>query len=509
MRPRQLHPVRPPVKHRVVRVWLRDLLAGGSVALVLVPQALAYAELAGLNAVVGLIAAGLPLIVAAPMASSPYLQTGPTAMIALLTFGILSSLYPAYTPEYAAAAALLALTVGLIRMGLGLARFGAVAYFMSQPVMQGFSSAAALLIILSQLPAAVGTTTTLPNPTLGFLDTVGHPGRWDPWSIAFTAATVLVVNISQRVSPLLPGVLATVVLGVIASSLLGYQGPTVGMVDSQWVQLDLILPWRDLPHLLLGAMVIAIVGFAEPAAIARAYAGRQAWDPDRELVSQGAANLVAGALGAFPVGGSFSRSALNHAAGAVTRWSGLITGVAVLAVLPFVGLLAELPKAVLAGVVIGAVSRLLRLQSLLRLWRYARLQALTAYITFLLTLALAPRIDVAVVIGIGLAIAAHLYREMDLGIATRQEGDVLVLRLTGVLWFGSTHLLEECMLELFPPPDEVVKLRVDATALGRVDLSGALVLDALLSEAERHRLALDVVGLRPHMKRVLDRIRES
>ena len=495
------------MKDRLRRVWLRDLLAGTSVALVLVPQALAYSELAGLDAVVGLIAAGLPLIVAAPLASSPYLQTGPTAMIALLTFGILSAVYPLGSPEYAAAAALLALTVGLIRVLLGLGRFGAVAYFMSQPVMQGFSSAAALLIILSQLPAAVGTSTSFPNPTLGFLDTVGHPGRWDLSAIAFTVATIVVINLALKISPLLPGVLATVVLGVFASRLVGYEGPIVGEVGDLLLQLDLVLPWQDLPHLILGALVIAIVGFAEPAAIARHYAGRRSWDPDRELVSQGAANLVSGVLGGFPVGGSFSRSALNHAAGAVTRWSGLVTGIVVLAVLPFVGLLAALPKAVLAGVVISAVARLVSIPSLLRLWTYARLQALTAYITFALTLALAPRIDVAVVIGIGLAIAAHLYREMDLGIIVRQEGEELVLRLSGVLWFGSTHLLEETLPELFPPPAGVVRFKVDGTALGRIDLSGSLVLESLLSEAERHGLTVEVVGLRPHMKRVLDRIR--
>lgn len=497
------------MKQPVVRVWLRDLVAGLSVALVLVPQALAYAELAGLNAVVGLIAAGLPLIVAAPMASSPYLQTGPTAMIALLTFGVLSSTYPVYAPEYAAAAALLALMVGLIRILLGLARFGAVAYFMSQPVMHGFSSAAALLIILSQLPAAMGTAAPEANPMMGFIDAIGHPARWDPWAMAFALATIVVVNVSQRVSPLLPGVLATIVLGVLASRILGYQGAVVGQVGSLWLQLDLVLPWGDFANLLLGAIVIAVVGFAEPAAIARGYSSKHAWDPDRELVSQGAANLVAGALGAFPVGGSFSRSALNHSAGAMTRWSGMITGIAVLAVLPLVGLLADLPKAVLAGVVIGAVAKLLRLRALLQLWTYARLQAMTAYLTFLLTLVLAPRIDVAVVIGIGLAIAAHLYREMDLGIVVRQEEEVLILRLSGVLWFGSTHLLEECLPEIFPPAPAVVKLRVDASALGRVDLSGAMVLDSLLAEAERHRLELEIVGLRPHMKRVLDRIRRS
>ncbi|HEX7005330.1 MAG TPA: SulP family inorganic anion transporter [Trueperaceae bacterium] len=495
------------MKERIRRVWLRDLLAGTSVALVLVPQALAYAELAGVDAVVGLIAASLPLVVAAPLASSPYLQTGPTAMIALLTFGILSPLYPLGSAEYAAAAALLALTVGLIRTILGLGRFGAVAYFMSQPVMQGFSSAAALLIILSQLPAAVGTSTSVPNPTFGFIETIGHPGRWDPWAVTFTLATILVIQVALRISPLLPGVLATVVVGVIVSKLVGYEGPTVGEIGGLLLQLDLVLPWQDLPHLILGALVIAVVGFAEPAAIARHYAGRRSWDPDRELVSQGAANLVSGVLGAFPVGGSFSRSALNHAAGAVTRWSGMITGISVLAVLPFVGLLADLPEAVLAGVVISAVAKLVSLPSLLRLWTYARLQALTAYLTFLLTLALAPRIDVAVVIGIGLAIAAHLYREMDLGIVVREEGEELVLRLSGVLWFGSTHLLEEAQLELLPPAQGVERLKVDATALGRIDLSGSLVLDSLLSEAERHGLEVEVVGLRPHMKRVLERIR--
>lgn len=487
-----------------------DLLAGVSVALVLIPQALAYAELAGLDAVVGLLAAGLPLVVAAPIASSPYLQTGPTALLSLLTFGILSVLYEPGTFGYASAAAYLALLVGFIRVIMGLARLGAVAYFMSQPVMQGFTSAAAMLILMSQLPAALGVSAAAANPARGFLDAIGDPGQWDPLSIVFSAGTVLIVLAAQRISPLLPGVLAAVVLGVVGSNLLGFEGPVVGTIDSLLAgQLSLLLPWQDTPDLLLGAVVIAIVGFAEPAAIARSYSTGRSWDPDRELVSQGAANVVSGVLGSFPVGGSFSRSALNRAAGARTRWSVFCTGATVLLALPLVGLLAPLPKAVLAGVVISAVYRLVRPRSLLRLWRYARLQAVVAFVTFGLTLVLAPRMDVAVLIGIALAIAVHLYREMDLDIESGVDGEVLVLKLSGVLWFGSTHLLEDYARDLFPPPPEVRRLRIDGTAVGRVDLTGSLELDAILTEAQNHGLEVEVVGLRPHMKRVLERIRRG
>src|SRR5690625_337489 len=487
-----------------------DLLAGVSVALVLIPQSLAYAELAGLDAVVGLLAAGLPLVVAAPIASSPYLQTGPTALLSLLTFGILSVLYEPGTFGYASAAAYLALLVGLIRVVMGLARLGAVAYFMSQPVMQGFTSAAAMLIMLSQLPAALGVSSTAANPAGGFVDALAQPGPWDLASMVFSAGTVLIVLGAQRISPPLPGALFAVVLGVLGSNLFGFDGPVVGSIESVLSgQLSLVRPWQDTPDLLLGAVAIAIVGFAEPASIARSYSTGKSWDPDRELVSQGAANVASGVLGAFPVGGSFSRSALNRAAGAKTRWSGLFTGLTVLVSLPLVGLLAPLPKAVLAGVVLSAVYRLVRPRSLLRLWRYARLQAVVAFTTFGLTLVLAPRMDVAVLIGIALAIAVHLYREMDLDIESSVDGDVLILKLSGVLWFGSTHLLEDYSKGLFPPEPQVKRFRIDGTALGRVDLTGSLELDAILSEAQEHGLEVEVVGLRAHMKRVLERIRRD
>ena len=484
-----------------------DLIAGLSVALVLIPQALAYAELAGLPAPLGLIAAAFPAILAAPFASSPYLQTGPTALTSLLTFGILSAHFASGSSSYIAAAALLALLVGLIRVSLGLLKLGAIAYFMSRPVLQGFTSAAAVLIIVSQLPTALGLTPPVEGLWSGFFYTLLHPQALNPLAISFTLLTLLLVLGAKRLSPLIPGVLIAVTLATLLSFQLNYPGPVVGAFQAGLPLPSLLLPWAELPQLLLGAAVIAVIGFAEPAAIARTYAqaSRKRWNPNRELLSQGVANLTSGLFGGFPVGGSFSRSALNKEAGTNSRWSGLITGLTVLAFLPLAFLLAPLPKAVLAAIVIGAVLGLLAPANLLSLWRYARLEATTAYATFLLTLLLAPRVDYAVVIGIGLAVAVHLYREAELGIRQEQQGDSLTLYLSGVLWFGSAQQLEEHYQQLFPLKG-VQHLIIDASALGRVDLSGSLLLNELTEDAQRKGIDLQVVGLKEHMQRVLDRV---
>ena len=162
------------------------------------------------------------------------------------------------------------------------------------------------------------------------------------------------------------------------------------------------------------------MGFAEPAAIARTFAAqdRQPWSSDREFVSQGVANLVSGISGGFPVGGSFSRSSVNRMAGGKTRWSGAVTGLVVLAFLPMAGVLSPLPRAILAAIVIAAVVQLIQVRSLIRLFVYSRPQALVAWGTFGVTLALAPRIEWAVLIGIGLGILLHLWRELSVEVGS-------------------------------------------------------------------------------------------
>ena len=485
-----------------------DIAAGLSVALVLIPQSLAYAELAGVPAHLGLIAGAAPPLAAAVLASSPYLQTGPTALTSILAFGVLAASFAPGTSDYVSAAALLALLVGLFRVGLGLVRMGNLAYFMSRPVLQGFTSAAALLIFMTQLPAALGVVAPQSGIVEGAWWSITHIGSARPLAIALAIVTIALMLGGRWIHPRFPGALIAVGIGIAAGTLAEGVGPVLGDIPVVLGMPSLILPWGVLPELLVGAAVIAAIGFAEPAAIARTYARRKQhpWNPDRELVAQGAANLASGLFGAFPVGGSFSRSALNVLAGARTRWSGFVTGLAVIAFLPAAGILSPLPKAVLAGIVIAAILKLLDPAALLRMWRFARWQAMSAYATFLLTLVLAPRIDYAVLAGVAVAVVLHLWRETQLSVDVEREGEVIVVRLSGVLFFGSTHHLA-AVRNRMPPPPGVTRMTIDGKGLGRIDLSGNMALDELIRDAEAAGLDVEIVGLEAYMERVLRRVR--
>ena len=398
--------VKPPS-----RPVIADVLAGLSVAMVLVPQSMAYAELAGLPPHLGLFASALPPILAAFFASSPYLQTGPVALTSLLTFGALAGLAETGSTDYIAMAALLALLVGMTRLLLGLLRLGIVTYLLRDPVVTGFTSAAAILILASQLPKALGVTT----PNGGVLWQAGwslsNADQWELTSVAISVVTLgLVLAGRQVVHRLFPGALLAVVGGVVISRLTDYDGPVVGDVPTGLPSLSANLPWGSTGSLLVGSVLIALVGFAEPASIARVFASQdgQRWSADREFVSQGVANIASAVSGAFPVGGSFTRSSLNRMAGAQTRWSGLVTGVAVLAFLPFANVLAPLPRATLGGVVVAAVIGLVRPVALVVTVRQSPANALVAWSTFAATLALAPQVEQGVLVGILLSLAMGL-----------------------------------------------------------------------------------------------------
>jgi len=485
-----------------------DAVAGLSVALVLVPQSLAYAQLAGLPPERGLYAAALAPFAASFAASSPYLQTGPTAITSLLVLGALSPLAPIGGSEYVALAALLAILVGAWRVLLGLIKGGPLAYLMSQPVLLGFTAAATLLIIASQLPAALGISSSSDNPLISSWNALRHPSMWQLGAIGFGLATAAIMMVSKRLSPLLPGILIAVTGAITVSAIAGYGGTTVGRLPTDLPIPSLHLSWTQLPAIALPALVIALIGFAEPAAIARRYAAadRRPWNPDRELISQGLANLAAGLGGGYPVGGSFSRTALGRLAGARTRLSGALTGLLVLAFLPVAGLLAKLPTAVLAAAVIMAVLPLLDLAAVREFWSYSRLQAAVAAATLILSLVLAPRLDRAVLIGIGLAVAVHLWRELHVDVPSWTEADVLHLRPSGVLYFASAPPLEEMLTHSLAAHPEANHLVVHCERLGRIDLTGALALREVITDARAAHLAVEIIDVPPQARRLLSRV---
>lgn len=483
-----------------------DVVAGVTVALVLIPQSLAYAELAGMPPQHGLYVAALAPIAAAALQSSPYLQTGPVAITSLLAFGALAPLAPPGSPEYVGLAGLLALGVGVARVLLGLLRAGAVAYLMSQPVLAGFTVASGLLIASSQLPSVLGLSAEDPSPVRSALTALGRPGDWDLVAVGFAAAALVGIHLGRKVSPLFPAVPLVAAAAIAVSSWIGYDGRRVGDVPSGLPQLNLDLPWGSTGALLVPAVVIALVGFAEPAAIARRYAAedRARWDPDRELVGQGVANIVAGFGGGYPVGGSFSRTSLGRLAGARTSWSGAVTGLVVLAFLPFVQVLSPLPTAVLGALVIYAVLPLINFGAFRAFWRFSRVQFTVAVPTFVATLALAPRVDLAVLGGIALAVLVHLWRELQLEMPIEVAGDTLEVRPEGVLYFASAPGLQEELNRLLAEHPDARRMRVHLDRLGRVDMSGALALREALAEASAAGLDVEICDVPATSRRIVD-----
>ena len=206
----------------------RDILAGIGVALVLIPQSLAYAELAGVPAHHGLYVAALAPMAAAFFASSPWLQTGPVALTSLLTLGALLPMADAGTAPFLALASLLALVVGGARVVIGFFRLGWMAFLLSQPVIVGFTSAAAILIIGSQIPGAFGVTPLVEGVGPQALWTLIHPSSWDPTAVGLSVVTLVLMFGSRRIHPAVPGVLMACLLGLGFSVVTGYSGPVWG-----------------------------------------------------------------------------------------------------------------------------------------------------------------------------------------------------------------------------------------------------------------------------------------
>jgi SulP family sulfate permease len=345
----------------------------------------------------------------------------------------------------------------------------------------------------------------------GALHAATHPGEWCAESLALGAAAMAVIVGGRRVHRLFPGVLVAVVLGILWQRSGFYRGALVGELPSGLPALTWALSVDHLRELLLPGVIIAIVGFAEPAAVARTMAtrDREPWSADRELISQGVANLAAGISGGFPVGGSFTRTSLNRLAGGRTRWSGAITGLAVLAFLPFAGVLGDLPRAVLAAILIVSAQPLVALGSLWRMVSVSRAQAAVGWLTFVLTLALAPRVDLAILGGIGLGVAVHLWRERRIVVNSvwDEASRTLTLVPIGVVYFGSANVIDDALIEELARHPAAKSVLIDLRKVGRIDYTGMLVIQNIANDTALAGLELRIVpGQPPQGVRLLERV---
>lgn len=484
-----------------------DVIAGISVALVLVPQSLAYADLAGITPATGLVVAAAAGMVAALTASSPVLQSGPVAIASLLTLGALAPIAEPFSDRYLGLAAVLAVLVGLIRAAIGLTRSGALAYLMSEPVLLGFMPGAAVVIILTQINDLAGVEGQGGTTLAAALKVLASPGSWQIPTLVMSMVAMTALMILRRFGPRMPAVLVVVAAAILAVQINWYSGPIVGEMPPLRLSLPSVPQVAELWSLLVPAVIIAIVGFGDVAAISRSYAtsGRSRWDADREFTSQGLANLASGLVGGFPVGGSFSRTAIAVGAGAQTAWTAAVAAVGVILVLPAAGLIGQLPQAALAAIIVASVLRLVDIRPMLELRGFSRQQFVIAVTTFVLTLATAPTIQWALVVGIVLSIGAHLRRELLVDVPYEVQGATLHVHPAGVLYFASAHLLVDRCSDLLVDTD-TERLVVHLDRLGRVDVTGALALRDLLDDARAAGVKVDVVGATPTSRKIVQRV---
>lgn len=421
------------LRHYELKNLRGDVVAGVIVATLLIPQAMAYALLAGLPPQVGLYASLLPLAVYALLGSSRFLSVGPSALLSLLIATQVAALAEPGSASYLAFAMATALIAGVMQIGMGLARMGVLTNFLSQPVLSGFISGAAFLIALNQVKHLLGVPVPHTDGLLEMLVELGGAIPATHWpTVMVGGASVLTLLAFQIVLPRLfarwktfppalarslsksgPILVVIVVTAIAAGFQLEKRGVNlIGEIPSglpRFTFPDIAV--SDIAQLIPLAVAISFIGFIENISVAKSLAARrrQKVDAGQEFIALGAANIAAGFTGGYPVSGSFARSTVNFTAGAKTGLASLITvavvGVAALFLMP---LFHHLPQTVLAAIIIIAVTGLMDFRMPVRLWRYNKADAVALILTFLGVLAVGVMQGIA--IGVGSTILLHLWR---------------------------------------------------------------------------------------------------
>ncbi len=509
-----------------------DMVAGVSVALLLIPQGMAFAQLAGLPTQAGLYAALLPPIFASLFGSSRQLVTGPVSLISLMTFAALTPLAGGDAQTALKLAMLLALLVGLIQLGLGLLRLGVLVDFLSHPVVVGFTNAAVIIIATAQMGKLFGVSAQKGEwhfqTVWNTLHAMAQGVHWPTLLMAaFSFAIIIAV---RRWLPRLPAVLVAVALATLASWLTGYAdlgGRIIGNIPAALPTLS--VPPLDMAAtsaLLPSAIIIALLGYLETVSIARALAARtrERMSANQELFGQGAANLAAAFSGAWPVAGSFSRSAVNLDNGARTPFAAFTASAVVAATLLFLTpLLKPLPQATLAAVVIIAVAGLFHIRPIIRAWRVQRHDGIVAIATFLLTLIAAPRLEVGIFGGILLSVALFIYRTMRprISLLVRLKdgrlGDahlhpdrprcpkVLLIRQYMLLYFANAGHFENRLLQMLAEFPEACCVILDFSAVNIIDYSGIDALSELVERLRAQGIRFSIARANHHVERALRR----
>ncbi|MEM9691737.1 MAG: sulfate permease [Myxococcota bacterium] len=513
-----------------------DLGAGLTTAVMLIPQAMGYAMLAGLPPLVGLYASVLPLLVYALIGTSRQLAVGPVAMDSLLVAAGVAPLAAGDPATYLHLTLLLAVMVGLLQSAMGLFRLGFLVNFLSYPVISGFTSAAALIIASSQLTHLLGVS--IPRSNYVHRALQGALSQLDAVhgiTVAIGVSSVAALVALKRYAPRFPRALVVVAASSVLVGALGLDGDGVAIVGSVPRGLpSLTTPRFDVAavqQLIPIALTLALLGFMEATAIGKKYARAKGYrlSANRELIAVGAANFTAGFSGGYPITGGFSRTAVNASAGATTQLAGVITAFAVaLTLVFFTPLFYYLPKAVLAAIIITAVVGLIDIDEAKHVYRVRRADLALLGATFGATLSLGiiEGMAVGVAASLGMliwrsthphvAVLGHIgqgdvFRNVNRFACARTVPGVLALRLDAQLYFGNVNFLEETIdshisrQNADAPAHRVEAVVLDASGINQLDASGELAVRGIDDDLDARGIKLFLADVKGPVRDVMKR----
>ncbi|HSI66584.1 MAG TPA: sulfate permease [Planococcus sp. (in: firmicutes)] len=507
-----------------------DMNAGLIVAIMLIPQGMAYAMLAGLPPVIGLYASTIPLIIYALFGTSRQLAVGPVAMVSLLVLSGVSLLAEPGTDEYISLVLLLMLMIGVIQFLMGVFKLGFIVNFLSHAVISGFTSAAAIIIGLSQLKQLIGVSLEADkNVFLILAETVQRAAEINPVTLAIGLGSIVLLIAMKKYVKKIPGPLVVVVISILAVYLLNLQAlgvKIVGEVPSGLPSLSMPAFQLDaLIALLPIALTISFIGYMESIAMAKAIAAKEKYkiDPDRELVGLGLANVGGSFFAGYPVTGGFSRSAVNYQAGARTPLATIITAfLIILTLMFFTGLFYYLPNAVLAAIIMVAVYSLIDTKEAKYLFKVNKVDGWTWVLTFLATLLIG--IEQGIIIGAVFSLIIFIRRSAyphvaELGYLPEQkvfrntkrypeaktDPEILIFRVDASLYFANMTFLEEQLsLRIAEKPDTKWVI-FDFSSINSIDAVAVHELEVLMEQYHTANVEIVFAGIKNTILDVLKR----
>ena len=517
------------IKHYNRGQFSQDATAALIVTMLLIPQSLAYAMLAGVPPEVGLYSSILPLVLYALFGTSTSLSVGPVAVASLMTATSLATIAEQGTASYLTGAITLAFLSGTMLVVMGVLKLGMITNLLSHSVISGFISASGIIIALSQLKHIFGIEAHGDNVVTQLLSMMSNIGQFKPMTFIIGFSVVAFLLLARRyakpffimlkvpeksaaalakTAPII-GVLSSLAL-VYAYDLQSHGVAITGHIPAGLPSLSFTLPPLELIRdLALPALVISIIGYVESISVGKTLGAkrREKVKPNQELIGLGAANIASGVSGGFPVTGGFSRSVVNFDAGAVTQLAGIMTAIGIMiASLLLTPMLYFLPKATLAATIIVAVTTLIDFSILKKTWRFSRSDFYAVFATIVITLLLG--VEVGVASGVGLSIALHLYRTSKPHVAevglikdtehfrnvkryqVQTSPNLLCLRPDESLFFANATFLEEHILETINQRPEIAHVVIQCSAVNEIDFSALEMLETLNSQLESMNIKL-------------------